>query len=291
MKGDSLTLVNAYAVVSANDDEENGTSFGNRRDNVITTLPSSNDGADTAEAVVSMPHQKNHSSLRDVYRTLPEASSLQWNDDFFSQEDDIIAVFDLDCAAVWVFYTFKLGTVILLTFLYFAIVFSFALAPTIVFYMFMACCLLIFLNALQMSRYAKAQHVAITSDGVRFVVDQHHTLCGWSWTDCGKTTKTVRSCVVVFVRILFCLLLLTRYFFFSFHDLAMQIPFDQITDCVIHEGQILGNRIRIQTTAATSALLLAGVKDPLSLQKLLFAMKRCTSMHASSIFPYQHPQS
>jgi hypothetical protein len=81
----------------------------------------------------------------------------------------------------------------------------------------------------------------------------------------------------------------TCYFSFFVYLVILwcpQIPFHQITDCVIHEGQTLGNRVRIQTTAATSSILLAGVQDPVSLQKLVFAMKRSSNnMHAHSRSP------
>jgi hypothetical protein len=194
MKGDSPTVVNAYAVVSVNEDEENGLVLGGCR-NSIATLPYSDhvQAAEVVASMASMPVEQNHSSCHDMYRSLPEASSLQWNDDFFAQEDDIVAVFDLDYDAVWAYYTLKLSSTFLGICLYFAVILWFVMTPTIIGYMFLSCCLLSLVTAFHLLRSANAQHVAITSDGVRFVVDRYRLLGVWSWTECGKTTKTVRT--------------------------------------------------------------------------------------------------
>jgi hypothetical protein len=124
------------------------------------------------------------SSLIMVYRQLPEVSSLYWEDDYFSDadedDDDIVAVFDLYVDPVWVlqdtYWTSKLSC-----FVCFVAIQGILVGPTAVFYVLLLCCVLSILVLWQLSRYDKAQHVAVTVYGVQFVVDPHIEWAAWWW--------------------------------------------------------------------------------------------------------------
>jgi len=64
------------------------------------------------------------------------------------------------------------------------------------------CCHPCFLNQ-NVEWATRAQHVALTQDGIRYVSERHPSLCGLSFTDKGKQSKTV--------------------------------PYDKITDCDVQE--------------------------------------------------------
>jgi hypothetical protein len=99
----------------------------------------------------------------------------------------------------------------------------------------------------------RAQHVAITRDGIRFVRERRPTCWGSSCTDAGRSTKT--------------------------------IPFDHITDCSIEEPA--GNTclwipntlhtVQIDTASSEKSqheLTIVGLKDPVAFKRLVWAMKR-----------------
>jgi len=108
---------------------------------------------------------------------------------------------------------------------------------------------------------SEAQHVALTQDGIKYVVDQHPTLCGFSCTDQGRKSKTV--------------------------------PYDKLTDCDIEEPA--GNAccccvknvlatVNVDTASSGGAgtpesptfheLTLVGLKDPHAFKRAVWAMKR-----------------
>jgi len=100
---------------------------------------------------------------------------------------------------------------------------------------------------------ARAKHVALTVDGVRYVVDKHKTGCGCSCTDHGKKVVT--------------------------------IPYSSITDCYVVEPagtvccccirQVLATvYIKHASGPGTSSIALEGLKEPLTFQNSVWAMKR-----------------
>merc|ERR1711976_900066 len=107
----------------------------------------------------------------------------------------------------------------------------------------------------------RAQHVAITQDGIKFVRDRRPTCWGLPCTDKGKTSKT--------------------------------IPFDKITDCDVAEpagntcfcvANILST-VHVDTASSGNdgrkELSLAGLKDPHAFKKAVWAMKRLQQQNPS----------
>jgi hypothetical protein len=97
---------------------------------------------------------------------------------------------------------------------------------------------------------ARAQHVAITRDGIRYVFDKHPTGCRFHCQDVGRTSKTV--------------------------------PFDKVTDCDIQEPAGMAfcccveNTLHVVgvETANGRALTIAGLRNPAQFKKDVWAMKR-----------------
>lgn len=119
------------------------------------------------------------STVSEEFASIPEARDLMWQDDFFDDEDDIVAVFDFDYEAMESFYT-NVGWVwIGATILYtpFFVASMVGLAPC-------------FLKK-NVAWNVKSQHVAVTRDGIRFVRDRRQTCWGLPCTDAGKSSKTV----------------------------------------------------------------------------------------------------
>ncbi len=112
------------------------------------------------------------------YASLPEIKKITWTDEFFEDEDDIIAVFDFDYEAMETFYTNIGWAAIASTLLYTPLFLAqlVGLAP----------CYL----RKNVSWNARSQHVAITRDGIRFVRDRRPCCWGLSCTDQGKSSKT-----------------------------------------------------------------------------------------------------
>ena len=118
--------------------------------------------------------------MKSRYANLPELrNNLTWTDSFFDDDEErVIAVFDFDYDAMEQYYT-SVGWVGLgATMLYtpFFLVSLLGLAP----------CYL----RKNVGWSSRAQHVAITRDGIRFVRDRRP--CGWGMpcTDAGKSSKT-----------------------------------------------------------------------------------------------------
>ncbi|CAB9529284.1 expressed unknown protein [Seminavis robusta] len=100
-------------------------------------------------------------SVLKTYQSIPEASDLEWSDDFFEGDDGIVAVFDFDYLQIVDFNTQM----------------AFAgLVPTL---------------GSQIEWEAYAQHVAVTVDGIRFVQDKRKSCWGISVCDKGRHSKTV----------------------------------------------------------------------------------------------------
>ena len=112
---------------------------------------------------------------------LQEFQNLTWEDTFFDDEDDIIAVFDFDYEAMENFNT-SVGWVVLGATIIYTPLLLIALAG-------LAPCYL----RKNQEWSARSQHVAITRDGIRFVRDKRPSCWGLPCTDQGKTSKTGRS--------------------------------------------------------------------------------------------------
>jgi len=106
---------------------------------------------------------------------------------------------------------------------------------------------------------ARAQHVAVTVDGIRYCVARHPSACGLSCTDVGKESKTV--------------------------------PYDKITDCDVQEPagmacccciQNVLSTVNIDTASSgvsqegvrTHELSLTGLRFPHEFKRAVWAMKR-----------------
>jgi hypothetical protein len=155
----SPVVANAYAVLPKED----------KSDNVLVT------------AAVELARPALNGVTSPAYGHLSEARGLTWADDFFADEDDIVAVFDLDYENMESYYA-SLGWTCFAGTLCCPNVFTVALLGLV------PC----FLNK-NVGWSVRAQHVAITRDGVRFVRDKRSTCWGQQCTDAGKSSKTVRS--------------------------------------------------------------------------------------------------
>jgi hypothetical protein len=154
----------------------------------------------------------------------------------------VVAVFDFDYPEVESFYTSLVGTLMLCPCSW----------PSAV------CCYPCFFSQ-QISWEARAQHVALTVDGIKYVRDKRKTLCGLQCSDAGKVSKTV--------------------------------PFDKLTDCDVSEpaGNALVccvpnvlHTVNVDTASSGQTtdgiphheLSLTGLSRPHELKKAVWAMKR-----------------
>ena len=114
----------------------------------------------------------------DEFRHIPEARDLTWSDSFFEDDDDVVAVFDLDYESMESFYT-SLGWVSIGLSLIYPPLFGLALVTLTPCYL-----------RQNVQWAARAKHVAITRDGIRFV--ENRRPCGWGLACCdsGKKSKT-----------------------------------------------------------------------------------------------------
>lgn len=135
---------------------------------VATAVPSVGGALDQPTNVIS-----------NEFSSIPEARNLTWCDDFFEDDEDVVAVFDFDYEAMESFYTnvgwVWMGATLLYTPIFVASMIG--LAP----------CYL----RKNVAWNVKSQHVAVTRDGIRFVRDRRQTCWGWPCTDAGKNSKTV----------------------------------------------------------------------------------------------------
>jgi hypothetical protein len=117
--------------------------------------------------------------LDACYANLADLHNLTWTDTFFDDDEDVIAAFDFDYDAMENFYTTVGEISIAASMIFFTPCFLaslFVLAP----------CYL----RKNMSWSSRAQHVAITRDGIRFVRDRRPCCWGMPCTDQGKRSKT-----------------------------------------------------------------------------------------------------
>lgn len=116
----------------------------------------------------------------------------------------------------------------------------------------LACCGPCFLQQ-NVEWRTRAQHVALTEDGIKYVTDRHPTMCGLSCTDAGKVSKTV--------------------------------PYDKITDCDVHEPAGMAccciqktlTSLIVDTASSgpeSHELVLTGLHDPHALKQAVWEMKR-----------------
>lgn len=150
-------ITNAYAVVS-NDDES----------------------ATVATAVVDLQRPAVR-CVPPAYAHIPETQGLTWTDEFFDDDDDVVAVFDLDYDRMVAYYA-QLSWTAYIASIFIPNCFMLGLC-------FWVPC---FLNQ-NVNWSVRSQHVCLTRDGVRFVREKRHTLHGFDCTDIGKFTKTVSN--------------------------------------------------------------------------------------------------
>lgn len=115
--------------------------------------------------------------------TIPEAQGLTWNDEFFENDSDVVAVFDFDYEAVKKFETDAAIASFFASFLMPPV-------PVIVPVIMVLCCWpCFFTQQIPWDTYSK--HVAVTQDGIKFVQDKRKSQCGFDFQDQGKTSKTI----------------------------------------------------------------------------------------------------
>lgn len=195
---------------------------------------------------------------------LPEAQNIFWNDDFFDDEEGIVAVFDFDYDQMLAFElpiaAISQGIVVNLIALYAGLFTGiYGIGAVLAAYL-----LLLYPCLLQQQVRWKvmANHVAITRDGIRLVQDRRKSCWGFSMCDKGKHSKTV--------------------------------PFDKITDCDIMEPA--GNQylcikrvlyvVNVDTASSGSEgnrheLCISGLKEPHKFKALVWAMKRAPHVAAN----------
>jgi hypothetical protein len=166
----------------------------------------------TPKALKEDIHPGNNRKDHDVsncYQSMAEASNLQWTDDFFDNNDDnegIVAVFDFDYDQIIRYNTktVPMNFFISFTFLWFSlwwIIFSTSYNETGYhrphvpgyFYGIIGALYIIFgyVQMIQVKWAAKANHIAITRDGILYVIDKHKSCLGYTVCDKGKHTKSI----------------------------------------------------------------------------------------------------
>lgn len=163
-------------------------------------------------------------------------------DTFFEGEEGVLAVFDFDYEEMIRFNT-QLSWA------------RFLFAPPA--WISVTCCHPCFINQ-NVEWTARAQHVALTVDGIRYVREQHPTCCGLYCTDSGKTAQTV--------------------------------PYDKITDCDVVEPagtaccccvpNVLST-VKVDTASSGAKdgiprheLELVGLRNPTEFKKAVWSIKR-----------------
>jgi len=160
-------------------------------------------------------------------------------DRFFNGDDGLVSVWDFDYDTIIDFNTQLQWAALLST------------PPA---WISCLCCYPCFLrkNVVWSSR---AKHIALTVDGIRYVTEKHPTMCGLSFTDRGKESKTV--------------------------------PYDKITDCDVQEPAgtafccfIPNVLTHIHVDTASSGrgggheLVIQGLKDANEFKQAVWEMKR-----------------
>lgn len=177
-----------------------------------------------------------------------EGTGYRWEDRFFDDTDGIIAVFDFDYEKIenfqWDMTKCSLLCPLTCPFT--------CLIPSI-------CCLPCFAKA-NIEWAARAQHVAVHRDGIKFVRDKRKAWCGLQCSDQGKNSKTV--------------------------------PFDKLTDCDVQEPAGMAcccfipnvlSEVTVDTASSGGTnehgvtqheLSLKGLRDPHAFKKCVWDCKR-----------------
>ena len=188
-------------------------------------------------------------AVTSEYADIPETSELTWKDDFFDDDDGVVAAFDFNYEQMETCYSSVIWCYLGLSILYIPIFITLMAGLT-------PCYL-----QRNVQWRVQAQHISplpITRDGIRFVRNRRRTCWGCTCTDAGKSSKP--------------------------------IPFDKITDCDIKEPA--GNTCVIIPNVLTTVNVdtashrgpehhefqIAGLKNARRFQKIIWAMKRHTSM-------------
>ena len=139
-------------------------------------------------------------TVKPEYRHIPEACGLVWKDSFFQDkdEDDIVAVFDFDYSKMKQFLVPQGFIASILASAYFGafILLGFMAIWEIGLIILGAIVGVTILYNVTLLRWnvawrVHAHHVAVTRDGIRFVLDKRRTWCGLSICDAGRSSKTV----------------------------------------------------------------------------------------------------
>mmetsp|Transcript_44792 Transcript_44792/g.138537 ORF Transcript_44792/g.138537 Transcript_44792/m.138537 type:complete len:236 (+) Transcript_44792:59-766(+) len=186
-----------------------------------------------------------HSLLSTVGGAVPEAE-----DDHFEGEPGLNVAFDFDYDEIIDFRTKLMWA-------------RFIFNPTM--WNAVVCCYPCFISQ-NVEWEARAQHVALTIDGIRYVTEKHPSQCGLSCTDVGKTSKTV--------------------------------PYDKITDCDLQEPAGMAcvccvpetlTVVRVDTASSGDSggvarhdLELAGLKHAGEFKRAVWDMKRGTASAGAS---------
>lgn len=163
-------------------------------------------------------------------------------DEFFNGDQGLISVWDFDYDTIISFETQTKAALML------------CVPPM---WISCLCCAPCFLQK-NVEWNARAQHVALTVDGIRYVTEKHPTCCGFHCTDKGKESKTV--------------------------------PYDKITDCDVQEPAGMAccccipnvlTRVHVDTASSGSKegvrqheLSLSGLKFANEFKQSVWAMKR-----------------
>lgn len=115
------------------------------------------------------------------FEHIPETQGISWHDNYFDDDSDIVAVFDFETELMETYYS-QLG---------WACYGSTLLCPSF-FWLGLVLGVPCYLNA-NVRWNVRSKHVAITRDGVKFVQERRPTCWGWSCTDAGRSSKTVRK--------------------------------------------------------------------------------------------------
>lgn len=194
-------------------------------------------------------------TVHSAFDAMPEAANILWNDAFFENEGDVIAVFDFDYEAMESFQTLVsivasivVGCTIMLTFL----------AP-----MGLAWCIVAPFFIRQHVRWqVHALHVAVTVEGVRLVHDKRRSILGLPICDIGRQSR-----LVPFEKIKTVDLLEPR----SSGAFLYCIP--HVLDTVIIDTIATGSRA-YDEGAIVQELEITGLKKAHAFQKLVLAMKK-----------------
>ena len=135
---------------------------------------------------------------------IPEAIGLVWNDDFFDNDDSIIAVFDLDYDKIVSYYK-SVSWLAYIGTLFF---------PNC---LWIGLCLGVPCHINDNVNWSvRSQHVAITRNGIVYVQDERNTLWGCPCSKASKSTITVRFIAFkVYLYLLTLLMVYTNLFFRS----------------------------------------------------------------------------